>query len=143
MALCSICSNAKAREVNVRLLRGARVKDTAREFGLSYQMVRHHRRYCLPWRSVRTPKPVTCEEQLEALKYELARLQVLGEAGESISGALAAVRERRAVLELEMRVGGKLDATHKKLLLNSKAPEGDYEVIFVNGQPKTVKTGSK
>jgi len=82
---------------------------------------------------------VTVAEQLEDLKFELYRLQILGECGELESGAIAAVNARRSLLELEARLEGKLDATHRKLL-SATAPEGDYEVVFTNGRPRTVAT---
>jgi hypothetical protein len=80
------------------------------------------------------------KEQLEDLKFELRRLQVLGECGESVTGAIAAVNARRQVLELEARLSGLLDAHHKKLILNSQQPTGDYEVTFENGKMRTVET---
>jgi transposase-like protein len=138
MALCSICSNAKARQINLRLLTGARIKATAEEFGLSFQMVRHHRRYCLPWRHARTPKAQTIQEKLEELDYELRRLTVLGECGDKIGPAIQAVVARRGVLELQARMENLLGATHRKLFPPKMELEEDYEVIFENGSPRTV-----
>jgi hypothetical protein len=138
MASCSICSDARAREINRWLLTGRRGSDTAREFGFEAQTIRWHRRRHLPYRNPKFGKPETIHERLEELNYELARLQVLAECGEKISGAIQAVRERRAALELAMRFEGRLDATHRRLLRATQPLEGDYKVEFVNGKPRTV-----
>jgi transposase-like protein len=135
MALCRICSSVKVREVNLRLLQGAQVKATAKEFGLSYQMVRHHRRFCLPWRDHRMKKAETSEEKMAELEFELRRLTVLGECGDKIGPAIQAVRERRNLLELAMRAEHRLGATHKRLF-PPEMPEGEYEVEFVGGKPR-------
>jgi transposase-like protein len=143
MAQCTICSHEKARDINRLLLTRGQITAVAREYGLNRGTVFNHLRKHLPWRSRRHPRAVTVEEQLEEMKYELRRLQVLGECGESIGGAIQALRERRAVVELEARLAGLTDSTHRKLLLASRPPEGDYKVIFENGRPRTVKVGEK
>ena len=82
-------------------------------------------------------------EKLADLEFECRRLQALAEAGEDIGRAINAVTARRQVLELEMRTTGKLDATHSKLMMATRAPEGDYEVEFVGGRAKTKKVGAE
>jgi hypothetical protein len=138
MAQCSICSHEKARDINRLLFTRGQITAVARAYDLNRGTVFNHLRKHLPWRSRRRPRPVSVQEQLEDLKYELHRLQVLGECGESISGAIQALRERRAVVELQARLEGRLDATHRKLLLAARPPEGDFRVEFVNGRARTV-----
>jgi hypothetical protein len=138
MAQCKICAHEKFRDINRLLLTHGQIKAVAVEFGLNRGTVFNHLRHHLPWRSRRHPKAVTVQEQLELLQFELRRLQVLAECGESIGGAVAALRERRAVLELSARLEGKMDATHRKLFLSARPPEGDYEVVFENGKSRTV-----
>jgi hypothetical protein len=143
MAQCSACRNPRVKEINRWLLLGRTEKEAAAEFGFKPGILAWHKRKHLPWRSRRRVKVVTIQEQLEEMKFELTRLQVLGQCGESIGGAIQALRERRAVVELEARLEGRLDATHRKLMLAARPPEGDYEVIFENGRPRTVKVGEK
>ena len=135
MALCSVCSHVKAREINARLLQGARIKATAEQYGFTFGIVRHHRRYCLPWRSAKTPKPITIDEQLADLKFESERLQFLGEAGVSITGAIQAVKERRALLELEARMEHRTGASHAKLFPPSPPAGQEFSVEFRDGRP--------
>jgi hypothetical protein len=143
MAACSICSNPRAKEINRWLLTGRQMGETAKEFGFNRMTMAYHRRKHLPYRSERAPKAVTVVEQLAELKYELDRLRVLAETGEPIGAAISAVTAKRAVLELEARLAGLMDAHHKKLILNSQQPAGDYRVEFVNGRPRTVLAGEK
>ena len=138
MAQCQVCSNARAKELNRWLLTGRQVSAVAKEFGFNVQAIRWHRRNHLPYRSRWEKKPVTVSEQLEELKYQLDRLRVLAETGEPIGVAIQAVTAKRMVLELEARLEGKLDATHKKLALASRVPEGNFRVEFTNGKAKTV-----
>jgi len=138
MAQCSICSSPRVKEVNRWLLTGRQIGHTAKEFGFSWGCVRHHKRHHLPYRSARAPKPATAEEKLADLEYELDRLRVLAECGESVGGALRVVTQQRSLLELQLRKAGHLDATHRKLLLNARPPSGDYQVVFERGRPRTV-----
>lgn len=139
MAQCSICSHKEAREINRRVLTGRQIKETAKEFKINRGTLYSHMRNHLPWRSSRAKPGVTIAEKLADLEFELRRLQILGECGEKIGPAIQAVTARRNLLELEARMAGKLDATHQKLLRGSQPIEGDYEVVFENGRPRTVK----
>jgi hypothetical protein len=143
MAACNICSDARYKEINRRLLCGGRIKKTAMEFGFSPGQVQWHKRHHLPFRNSFGPKAATAQEKLEELEYELARLQVLAECGESVGGALRVIVAKRSLLELQLRKEGFLDATHRKLMMASRAPAGEFEVQFVGGRPKAVAVGEK
>lgn len=138
MAQCKVCSHSRAKEINRLLLTGTPVARVAKAASMCRGTVWHHFQKHLPWRPQRRPKPVTIQEQIEDLKFELHRLQILGECGEAVGGAVTALRERRQVLELEARLEGKLDATHRKLLTASAAP-GEFEVVFVDGRARTIE----
>ena len=143
MAQCIVCCSDKARDVNRKLLMGGRARELAVEFGFRVQSLRWHKRHHLPWRSRQAKKPETIAEQLEDLKLELRRLQVLAECGASgIGPAIHAVTARRHLLELEARLDHKLGATHFKLFPKAEAT-GDFEVVFENGKPRTVKVGAE
>jgi hypothetical protein len=112
---------------------------------LTKKSVQNHRTKHLPYRPQNFRKAESVGQQLEDLRFEAQRLQALGECGVNVSHAVTALRERRQILELEARMSGSLDATHKKLINASKDPTGgtDYEVIFVDGRPKTVPITEK
>ncbi len=136
--ICLICTDERIREINREMLLGRTSRAVAEKFKLGIWITRSHRKKCLPYRKPNAKPAVTVVEQMEELKRELWRLQLLAEAGENVSQALAVVRQRQSLLELEARSLGQLDPLHKKLLLANKAPEGEYEVVFTNGRPKTV-----
>jgi hypothetical protein len=139
MASCSICSDPRIKEINRWLLTGRQMSVTAKEFGFNALTMAYHRRKHLPYRNSRLPKPVTVQEHLAQIQYELQRLTILGECGErGVHAACIALRERRYVLELQARMGGHLDGTHKKRFLEPREVEGEYEVVFEGGRPRTV-----
>ncbi|SRR5216683_3962145 len=138
MAQCKVCSHSRVKEINRLLLTGTPVSRVAKAAAMCRGTVWHHFQKHLPWRPQRRPKAVTVAEKLADLEFDLARLQILGECGEPVSGAIAAVNARRALLELEARLEGKLDSTHRKLLTASAAP-GDFEVVFVDGRARTIE----
>src|SRR5271156_4945911 len=146
MAQCSICSHEKVSEINWRILTGRQIVETAKEFGINRGNLYSHMRNHLPWRtSRRKPAPETIEEKFAELEFELSRLRALALCGEKVGEALRVVTAQRNLLELEMRKGGLLDASHKKLILNAAAPTGDVEVVYENGRARsrTVEAGEK
>ena len=138
MAICSICQDERAREINVALLNGHTVKATALKYGIRLWVLKEHRRKHLPWKDPRLGPAVTVLEKMEELSRELKRLQVLAECGIDTTKALMVVRQRQSLLELEARMEHLLGATHSKLMPKGK-PAGDYKVRFVNGRPETVE----
>jgi hypothetical protein len=142
---CKTCTHAKRIEIDRHLLEGKSTSMVAKAAGLSEKSVRAHRTLHLPWRPQHFRKAESVGEQLADLRFEAQRLQALGECGVNVSHAVTALRERRQILELEARMSGSLDATHKKLINASKDPTGgtDYEVVFVDGRPKTIPITDK
>lgn len=140
--ICSIECHPRLRTLNTWLLTGRTVRQVVEEFGVGEWAVRKHQKQCLPYKGAYPKKPTTWEGRMEELRLELWRLQLLGEYGMPVANALAVVRERKSLLELEMRSEGKLDATHRKLMLNSK-PAGEFEVRFKGGRMQTVEVGEE
>jgi hypothetical protein len=137
MAACSICSDERVKEINKRLLLGRQITTTAKEFGFNAQTMRYHRQKHLPWQRKDTPKPETTEAKLRQLEYEFARLRALAECGERVGEALRVLVAQRNLLELMLRREGQLDATHRALV--PQPADGEFEVIFEGGRPRTVK----
>jgi hypothetical protein len=141
MSKCSICSHPRAKEINIRILTGRQIVETATEFGINRGNLYSHMRKHIPWRSDRAKKPETVEEKLVELEYEFARLRVLAESGVKVGEALRVLIAQRNLFELLLRKEGGLDAHHKKLILNAHPPAGDVEVTFQRGRVKAVEVG--
>jgi hypothetical protein len=124
--------------VNVLLLNGTPMAMVARACKLPVATIKNHKLNHIPYRAANFPKPVTTAEKFADLEYQLARLRCLAEAGEAVGAALKVVYAQKSLLELEMRAEGRLDPTNKKKMLASPDMASDYEVVFVNGRPKTV-----
>jgi hypothetical protein len=133
--------HAKRLEIDRQLLHGMSTARIAKDMDLNEKSVQAHRQKHLPWRPQNFRKAESVGDRLADLRFEAERLRALGECGVAVNQALGALREERALLELQARLGGMLDATHRKLLNNSKDPAGgtDYEVVFVGGRPRTVE----
>jgi len=138
MSKCSICSHPRAKEINVWVLTGRQIVETANEFGINRGNLYAHMRKHIPWKSDRAKKPETVEEKLVDLEYQFARLRILAESGQRVGEALKVLVAQRNLFELLLRKEGQLDASHRKLILNQRPMEGDYRVEFVNGRPRTV-----
>jgi hypothetical protein len=137
--VCRACRNEKIKEIDKTILGGrASITALSVKYDLPVWVLKEHRKRHLPWRNPKAKPPETVTEKLADLGLELKRLQVLAECGEHVAEALSVVRERRQMLELEARMEGRLDATHRKLLLKDRPVEGNYRVEFVNGKPRTV-----
>lgn len=136
---CKVCADPRSRTINRLLLTGVSLKKVAEKLGINRATLTHHRQKHLPYKPERRPKPRNVREELEELKYELARLAVLGECGESVSQAVIALREKRQLLELQMRSEGELDATHRKLMLANRPAGGNFEVVFEGGRARTIE----
>jgi hypothetical protein len=138
MSQCRICSSPRRGEVNKLLLNGMPMTKVARACGLSLQAVKNHRMRHLPWRPANRPKPVTTAEKFSELEYELERLRFLAEAGEPVTAALKVLYAQKSLLELSMRLEGRLDPSNHKKILASE-PMGDVEIVFTNGRPRAVE----
>ena len=140
MAVCSICVHEKHKEIDLALLEmKAPVKMLADKYGLKRWVLKEHRRKHLPWRNPKTKPAETITEKMAELSLEMKRLQFLAELDVNVTKALAVVRQRQSLLELEMRMGHVV-SSHRKLL-PAKPIDGDesYRVEFVNGQAVGVK----
>ncbi len=139
MATCSICRHERHKEIDLALLEMREpVKILAQKFGLSWWVLKAHRTNHLPWLNRRKPAE-TVPEKMAELSLELQRLQKLAELGENVTKALAVLRQRQSLLELEMRMGHQV-SSHRKLL-PAKPMDGEesYRVEFRDGQALGVK----
>jgi len=138
MARCTICSHVRIREINTDLLNHRRRKEICELYNLSAERLGVHARKHIPYRDPRAKKPVTTQEKLDLLSYELERLQVLAESDPRFNAteSIKVIAARRSVLELEMRAQGMMD-THKPVKFG-KPMEGEHKVIFENGRARTI-----
>lgn len=134
---CTVCQHGKVVEINRLLLKATPATKIAKEAGLNVAAVRVHQKKHLPYRGPGFPKAVTVEEQVEELKFELSRLQALGECGEAVGPAIQAINAKRGVLEFEARLQGRLQGSHKSILAAPSSGD-EFEVVFEGGRPRTV-----
>src|SRR5271168_5025572 len=130
--VCSICTHDKIKEINRALLGGWTVKSVAVKFELNLWSARKHWRRHLPWKDRHARPAGTVDEQMEDLKLELRRLQILAECGDNVLGPLTVLKQRQSLLELEMRKEHLLGATHKKLFPPPQDTNDHVKVIFEN-----------
>jgi hypothetical protein len=133
---CKVCQFFRVKDLNLLLLRGRPASKVAKASGLHYAAVLNHMRHHLPYRPPGFRKAVTPTEMLEDLSFELSRLQALAENGEAIGGAVTALNARRAVVELQTRMQGGLQGSHKAMLAAPEAGE-EFEVSFSGGRAVT------
>jgi transposase-like protein len=120
MAVCTICADERVLEINRLLLRGGMVRATAKRFGLSEQVLGRHRRRHLRFRGAKPRLAETFEQKLAALVDDGARLQIESECGVNVKAALAVLRERRELLEMEARLAGKIsDGSSTNVIVNT------------------------
>jgi hypothetical protein len=138
MARCAICSHERVREINTDLLMHRRRKEICDLYSLNRERLGQHARKHIPYRDPRAKKPVTTQEKLAAITYELERLQVLAESDPRFNAteSLKVITARRAMLELEMRAQGMMN-THKPVKFGSPM-EGEHKVVFENGRARTI-----
>jgi hypothetical protein len=138
MSVCAVCSHQRVREINTDILMRRRRKEICELYSIGRECLAGHARKHLPYRDPRKKRPVTTQEKLDLLIYELERLQVLAESDPRFDAteAIKVIAARRSLLELEMRAQGMMN-THKPVTFGSPM-EGDHKVVFENGRARTV-----
>src|SRR5579859_7868526 len=141
MATCRICASPATAQgrINAALLNGAPLAKVSRACGLPIATVKNHRLNHIPYMHEleQRRKRTTVAEKFELLEFQLARLRVLAEAGESVLGALRVAYAQKSLLELQMRGAGELDPTNKKKMLAAPSADQDFEVVFSGGRART------
>lgn len=129
---CIVCQSPLVAKVNVAILRGISINAIAEKTKLPVFSLRKHQHKHLPFRRQDAPEPVTIKERLELCRFQLKRLAILAESGETVTQAIATVRAEMSLIELEGRLEGKIQGPHKAML--AAAPTGEVEISFAGGR---------
>ena len=150
---CIVCNHEEAKSWNRILLspQGRRtgvVSELARRLKCSRQVIWRHRKFHLhlevgnPQILMQTVgKERTIEERVKILGAEAHRLQLLSEQGVDITRALEALKMRRALLELEAKIAGKLDqgSGGAKVLVQNLVQAPREEAVTAEEADRVVK----
>ncbi len=120
------------------LLRGEQVTAVARRYSVSDDALSRHRKHM----QVVIAKAAALVEQKDvaygsALLAEIARiradaerLQIESERRQDVRGALRAIHERLAIVELEAKLSGHIDTSQKNVTINVQAISADEAVEY-------------
>jgi hypothetical protein len=134
---CTICSHPRRDGMDRMLLRGEQLNSVARRFSVSPDAVFRHRKHM----QVVMAKAATVIEQKDVaygsalmaeigrIRADAERLQIESERRQDVRGALRAIHERLAVVELEAKLSGQIDTSQKNVTINVQAisPEDAVE----------------
>jgi hypothetical protein len=123
---CSICTHHRRDSMDKALLRGEQITVVARRYSVSEDALGRHRKHA----QLVIAKAAAVAEQKDlaygsALLSEIARiradaerLQIESERRQDVRGALRAIHERLAVVELEAKLSGQIDTSRKNVTIN-------------------------
>ena len=126
---CSICTHYRRDAMDKLLLRGEQINAVARRYDVSEDALGRHRKHM----QVVIAKAAALVERKDvaygsALLAEIARiradaerLQIESERRQDVRGALRAIHERLAVVELEAKLSGQIDTSQKNVTINVAA----------------------
>jgi hypothetical protein len=108
------------------LLRGEQLKAVSRRFSVSEDAISRHKKHM----QLVIAKAATLVQQKEVaygsalmaeigrIRSDAERLQLESERRQDLRGALRAIHERLAVVELEAKLGGQIDTSQKSVTIN-------------------------
>jgi hypothetical protein len=123
---CSICAHHRRDSMDKLLLRGEQLKAVARRYSVSEDALGRHKRHM----QLVIAKAAALVDQKDvaygsALMAEIARiradaerLQIESERRQDVRGALRAIHERLAVVELEAKLSGQINTSQKNVTIN-------------------------
>jgi hypothetical protein len=135
---CTICTHHRRDALDKLLLRGEPLKAVARRYSVSEDALGRHRKHM----QLLMAKAAAVVEQKDvaygsALLAEIARiradaerLQIESERRQDVRGALRAIHERLAVVELEAKLSGQIDTSQKNVTINVQAISPEEAVEY-------------
>jgi autotransporter translocation and assembly factor TamB len=120
------------------LLRGEQLKAVARRYSVSEDALGRHKRHM----QIVIAKAATLVEQKDVaygsalmaeigrIRADAERLQLESERRQDVRGALRAIHERLAVVELEAKLSGQIDTSQKNLTINVQAISQEEAVEY-------------
>jgi hypothetical protein len=123
---CTICTHHRRDGMDKLLLRGEQLKAVARRYSVSEDALGRHRRHM----QLVIAKAAAVVEQKELaygssllaeigrIRADAERLQIESERRQDVRGALRAIHERLAVVELEAKLSGQIETGQKNVTIN-------------------------
>ena len=136
--VCTICTHRHRDGVDKLLLRGEQLKAVARRYSVSEDAIGRHKKHL----QVVIAKAATSIEQKElaygsALHAEIGRirtdaerLQMESERRLDLRGALRAIHERLAIVELEAKLSGQIETGQKSVTINLQTVSPDEALEY-------------
>jgi len=134
---CTICTHHRRDAVDKLLLRGEQLNAVARRFSVSEDALGRHRKHL---QLVMAKAAALVEEkdltygsallaEIARIRADAERLQIESERRQDVRGALRAIHERLAVVELEAKLSGQIDTSQRNVTINvqSISPEEAVE----------------
>ena len=135
---CTICTHHRRDAMDKLLLRGEQINSVARRFSVSEDAVGRHKRHMqlviAKAAALVEQKDVAYGSALMAeigrIRADAERLQLESERRQDIRGALRAIHERLAVVELEAKLNGQIDMSQKNVTINVQAISTEEAVEY-------------
>ena len=136
---CSICTHHRRDTMDKALLRGEQITVVARRYSVSDDALGRHKRHM----QVVIGKAAAVAEQKDLaygsallaeigrIRADAERLQIESERRRDLRGALRAIHERLAVVELEARLSGQIE-TQKSVTINLQAISPEEAVEYAH-----------
>jgi hypothetical protein len=135
---CTICIHRNRDGMDKLLLRGEQIKCVARHYSVSEDALGRHKKHM----QVVIAKAATAIEQKELaygsallaeigrIRADAERLQMESERRQDIRGALRAIHERLAVVELEAKLSGQIETGQKNVTINLQTVSPDEALEY-------------
>ncbi len=135
---CSICTHHRLESMDKQLLRGEQLKGIAKRFSVSEDALGRHKKHMqlviAKAAAVIEQKDVAYGSALLAeigrIRADAERLQVESERRQDLRGALRAIHERLAVVELEAKLSGQIETGQKNLTINLQTISAEEAVEY-------------
>lgn len=136
--VCTICTHGNRDGMDKLLLRGEQIKAVARRYSVSEDALGRHRKHM----QVVIAKAATAVEQKELaygsallaeigrIRADAERLQLESERRQDVRGALRAIHERLAVVELEAKLSGQIETGQKSVTINLQTVSPDEALEY-------------
>jgi hypothetical protein len=123
---CSICTHHRRDSLDKLLLRGEQLKAVARRYSVSEDALGRHKRHMqlviAKAAALVDQKDLAYGSALMAeigrIRADAERLQLESERRSDVRGALRAIHERLAIVELEAKLSGQIDTSQKNVTIN-------------------------
>ena len=137
---CTICNHHRRDAMDKLLLRGEQLTSVASRYSVSEDALGRHKRHMqlviAKAASVVEQKDVAYGSALMAevgrIRADAERLQLESERRQDVRGALRAIHERLAVVELEAKLSGQIDTSRKNVTINVQAITPEEAISYAH-----------